>query len=199
MSTCHLKFRFWTQYKALSALSDRLRCLSDWWALNSLLCVPDPNIIHTAWENISTMNINKDYVNKICECEVAIVIHVKASTPRLSKTGPVNLLCLTPDLETWRQSSPSSGSWRNHMSELKWRSHDLERGERLGGLGACPSRKILKSRVSEMPFPAIWGKILQNSEVLKKSYKILKKTQYKYIYWVANTSVQPVMQTRWAE
>ena len=41
-------------------------------------------------------------------------------------------------------------------------------GERLGGVGNAP-RKILKSRVSEMPFPAIWGKILQNSEGLKKS------------------------------
>ena len=41
--------------------------------------------------------------------------------------------------------------------------------------GHAPARKILKSRVSEIPFPAFWGKILHNYEGLKKSYKILKK------------------------
>ena len=56
-------------------------------------------------------------------------------------------------------------------------SQDLERGSVWGDQGACP-RKILKSRVSEMPFPAFWGKILHNSEGLKKSYKILKKQHF---------------------
>ena len=55
------------------------------------------------------------------------------------------------------------------------RSQDLERGERPGVQGP---RKFLKSRVSEMPFPAFWGKILHNSEGLKKSYKILKKQHF---------------------
>ena len=32
------------------------------------------------------------------------------------------------------------------------------------------SLKILKSRVSKMPFPAFWGKILQNSEDYRTSY-----------------------------
>ena len=32
-----------------------------------------------------------------------------------------------------------------------------------GGPGACTPWEILKSKASEMPFPALWGKILQNS------------------------------------
>ena len=51
------------------------------------------------------------------------------------------------------------------------------KGERLGGPGYAPG-KIFISRVSEMPLPAFWGKILHNSEGLKKSYKILKKQHF---------------------
>ena len=36
--------------------------------------------------------------------------------------------------------------------------------------GSMLSLKILKSRVSKMPFPAFWGKILQNSEDYRTSY-----------------------------
>ena len=40
-------------------------------------------------------------------------------------------------------------------------------------------RKILKSRVSEMPFPTFWGKNLQNSEGYETPYK---NTQIRYTY-----------------
>ena len=36
--------------------------------------------------------------------------------------------------------------------------------------GSMLSLKILKSRVSKMPFPAFWGKILQNSEDYRTPY-----------------------------
>ena len=48
----------------------------------------------------------------------------------------------------------------------------------LGGTGAISGgmlpRKILKTRVSEMPFPTFWRNNLQNSEFMKRHIKILK-------------------------
>ena len=41
----------------------------------------------------------------------------------------------------------------------------------LGDSGEYPPGKSLRSRVPEMPFPAFWGVILQNSEDYKTSYK----------------------------
>ena len=46
----------------------------------------------------------------------------------------------------------------------------------LGGLGGMLPRNILKSRVSEMPFPALWGQNLQNSNGQKTTYNMSKFT-----------------------
>ena len=55
----------------------------------------------------------------------------------------------------------------NESPQEQGHSQDLARGSVYGVWGHAPL-KILKSRVSEMPFPAFWGKILNNSEGLKK-------------------------------
>ena len=47
------------------------------------------------------------------------------------------------------------------------------RRKKLGGSGAWP-RKMLKTRVSKIPFPAFFGKNLQNSEGYETPYKKLK-------------------------
>ena len=44
------------------------------------------------------------------------------------------------------------------------------------GSGGILPRQILKSRVSEMPFPALWGQNLQNSNRQKTAYKMSKFT-----------------------
>ena len=61
-------------------------------------------------------------------------------------------------------------------------------GARMRNLGATnrgtKARKTSRvSRVSEIPFPAFWGEILQNSEDYKTSYKIHKR-QYISGLWI---------------
>ena len=56
--------------------------------------------------------------------------------------------------------------------------HMHETEKLLGGSGAMLARKMLKSRVSEMPFPTFWRENLQNSEGYETPYK---NTQIKYL------------------
>ena len=53
-----------------------------------------------------------------------------------------------------------------------------ERRRRVTSRGSrgMPPRKISKSRVSEMPFPALWGQNLQNSNGQKTTYNMSKFT-----------------------
>ena len=50
----------------------------------------------------------------------------------------------------------------------------IEVGRPLQRYGGMPPQQMLKSRVSEMPFPALWGKILQNSDGQKTAYNMSK-------------------------
>ena len=56
------------------------------------------------------------------------------------------------------------------------------RREGLVGVRGHAPRKILKSRVLEMPFPTFWRKNLQNSEVFETPYK---NTQIKYLNYLS--------------
>ena len=51
-----------------------------------------------------------------------------------------------------------------------------EGAKHIGGSGGMLPRKSLKSRVSEMPFPAHWGQNLQTSNGQKTTYKMWKFT-----------------------
>ena len=53
---------------------------------------------------------------------------------------------------------------------------ERRRRETSRGSGGMLPRKILKSRVSEMPFPALWGQNLQNSNGQKTTYNMSKFT-----------------------
>ena len=72
-----------------------------------------------------------------------------------------------------------------NVNQNQWRRH----GEKTGGetkrgtkarktsrrVRGMPPGTILSSRVSEMPFPAFWGVMLQTSEDYKTSHKIPKR------------------------
>ena len=58
----------------------------------------------------------------------------------------------------------------------KARLASAEGAKPLVGSGGMLRRKILKSRVSEMPFPALWGQNLQNSNGQKTTYNMSKFT-----------------------
>ena len=58
----------------------------------------------------------------------------------------------------------------------KARLASAEGAKPLGGSGGMLPRKILKSRVSEMPFPVLCGQNLQNSNGQKTTYNTTKFT-----------------------
>ena len=58
----------------------------------------------------------------------------------------------------------------------KARLASAEGAKPVGGSGGMVPRNILKTRVSEMPFPALWGQNLHNSNGQKTTYNMSKYT-----------------------
>ena len=59
-----------------------------------------------------------------------------------------------------------------------WKGHERRRRDKfVGGSGDILPRKIFKSTLSEMPFPAFWVESLHNSEYYKTQYKIHKRSR----------------------
>ena len=77
---------------------------------------------------------------------------LSTNLPRVSRRSQfLALLCIFPELISLQESSCRTGAdlgFFTHQSNAEGVSHGR------GGPGACSSAKILKSRLSEMQFPA---------------------------------------------